>query len=127
MRGPQIDLTKVIVPVLAINGELDRPHYKTARMSRELMNFTNVVLPGKSHLTAIVAGTIPQLYIDSLEGSSIRTTSRNQKQLRSGQAGIDGGPCLNAKRRRLPPAPFLLTVKSATPLQENPSASRAVL
>jgi hypothetical protein len=37
-------------------------------MSRELMNFTNVVLPCKSHLTAIVAGTIPRLYIDSLAG-----------------------------------------------------------
>jgi hypothetical protein len=68
MRGPQIDLTKVTIPVLAINGELDGPHYKTTRMARELMTFTNVVLPGKSHLTAIVAGAIPPLYIDSLVG-----------------------------------------------------------
>jgi hypothetical protein len=37
-------------------------------MSRELMNFTNVVLPCKSDLTAIVAGTISRLYIDSLAG-----------------------------------------------------------
>ncbi len=64
----QIDLTKVTVPVLAINGELDRPHFKTTRMSRELFNFTNVVLPGKSHLTAIVAGSMPKEYVDSLVG-----------------------------------------------------------
>jgi pimeloyl-ACP methyl ester carboxylesterase len=67
-RGPQVDLTKVAVPVLAINGELDRPRFKTTRMARELFNFTNVVLPGKSHLTAISAATIPKLYIDSLAG-----------------------------------------------------------
>jgi len=67
-RGTPIDLTKVTVPVLAINGELDRPHYKTTRMARELFNFTNVVLPGKSHLTAIAFPTIPPLYIDSLAG-----------------------------------------------------------
>lgn len=64
----EIDLTKVTVPVLAINGELDRPHAKTTRMARELFNFTNVVLPGKSHLTAIVAGSIPKEYVDSLTG-----------------------------------------------------------
>jgi pimeloyl-ACP methyl ester carboxylesterase len=67
-RPLQIDLTKVTVPVLAINGELDRPHYKTTRMARELFNFTNVVLAGKSHLTAIVAGTMPPLYVESLVG-----------------------------------------------------------
>jgi pimeloyl-ACP methyl ester carboxylesterase len=67
-RGPQIDLTKVTIPILAINGELDRPHYKTTRMSRELSNFTNVVLAGKSHLTAISAATIPSLYAESLVG-----------------------------------------------------------
>jgi len=67
-RGTQIDLTKVTIPVLAINGELDRPHFKTTRMARELFNFTNVVLPGKSHLTAIVAGAMPKLYVDSLVG-----------------------------------------------------------
>ena len=64
----QIDLTKVTVPVMAINGELDRPRAKTTRMARELFNFTNVVLPGKSHLTAIVAGSMPKEYVDSLVG-----------------------------------------------------------
>jgi pimeloyl-ACP methyl ester carboxylesterase len=61
-----IDLTTIKIPVLAINGEFDGPSAKTHRMQRELSNFTAVVLPGKSHLTAIMAGYIPQLYIDSL-------------------------------------------------------------
>jgi pimeloyl-ACP methyl ester carboxylesterase len=61
-----IDLTKIRIPVLAINGEFDRPNAKTHRMKRELSDFTAVVLPGKSHLTAIMAGYIPQLYIDTL-------------------------------------------------------------
>jgi pimeloyl-ACP methyl ester carboxylesterase len=62
----EIDLTKVTIPVLAINGELDRPHAKTERMARELKNFKNVILPGKSHLTAIAAPYIPKEYIESL-------------------------------------------------------------
>jgi len=62
----QIDLTKVTIPVLAINGEFDGPNAKTSRMKRELPNFKGVVLPGKSHLTAIMAGYIPQEYSDSL-------------------------------------------------------------
>lgn len=61
-----IDLAKITIPVLAINGEFDMPVAKTHRMQRELKNFKGVILPGKSHLTAIMAGYIPQLYIDSL-------------------------------------------------------------
>lgn len=57
-----LDLRKVDTPVLAINGEYDRPFAKTHRLWRELRDFTNVVLPGKSHLTAIVAETIPPEY-----------------------------------------------------------------
>ena len=60
-----IDLRKVEFPVLAINGEYDRPYAKTHRMWRELTNFTNVVLPGKSHLTAIVAETMPPEYLEA--------------------------------------------------------------
>lgn len=66
--GPKMDLGKVTVPVLAINGEFDRPYSKTHRMWRELPNFTNVVLPGKSHLTAIAATFMPREYLDSLVG-----------------------------------------------------------
>jgi pimeloyl-ACP methyl ester carboxylesterase len=63
----QIDLTKVTIPVLAINGEFDSPHTKTQRMSRELKNFSNVILPAKNHVGAIaVGGPMPQQYIDSL-------------------------------------------------------------
>lgn len=57
-----IELRKVNFPVLAINGEYDRPFQKTHRMWRELNDFTSVVLPGKSHLTAIVAETMPPEY-----------------------------------------------------------------
>lgn len=59
----EIDLRKVSIPVLAINGEYDRPLAKTHRLWRELNDFTNVVLPGKSHLTAIVAGSMPPEYL----------------------------------------------------------------
>ena len=63
----QLDLTKLKnLPMLAINGEYDRPMAKTHRMWRELNNFTNIVLDGKSHNTAIMAGYIPELYITSL-------------------------------------------------------------
>ena len=62
----QIDLTKLDIPVLAINGEYDRPLVKTHRLWREVKDFTNVILPGKSHLSAIVNGYMPRLYVDSL-------------------------------------------------------------
>jgi len=61
-----LDLRTLRIPVLAINGEYDKPNAKTARMARELTNFKNVVLPGKSHLTAIMAGYMPKEYIDTL-------------------------------------------------------------
>lgn len=65
-NGPQLDLTKLNIPMLAINGEFDRPNAKTTRMTREVKNFTNVVLPGKSHLTAIMVGYMPKEYLESL-------------------------------------------------------------
>lgn len=61
-----LDLTGIEFPVLAINGEYDRPNARTHRMQRELANFKSVVLPGKSHLTAIMSGYMPQQYVDSL-------------------------------------------------------------
>ena len=63
--GPELDLRKVDIPVIAINGEYDRPFAKTFRLWRELRDFTNVVLPGKSHLTAIVAEHMPKEYLES--------------------------------------------------------------
>ena len=64
-RG-QIDLAKIRIPVLAINGEFDSPNARTHRMKRELADFKAVVLPGKSHLTAIMAGYMPPQYIEEL-------------------------------------------------------------
>lgn len=61
-----IDLTSVDIPVLAIVGEYDRPNVRTHRMQRELKDFRRVILPGKSHLTAIMAGYMPQTYVDEL-------------------------------------------------------------
>jgi pimeloyl-ACP methyl ester carboxylesterase len=60
-----VELRKVNFPVLAINGEFDRPFAKTHRLWRELNDFTSVVLPGKSHLTAIVAGQMPPEYLQA--------------------------------------------------------------
>jgi pimeloyl-ACP methyl ester carboxylesterase len=64
-RG-NIDLTTIKIPVLAINGQFDGPNAKTHRMQRELADFEAVVLPGKSHLTAIMAGYMPPEYTESL-------------------------------------------------------------
>ena len=61
-----IDLASLEFPIIAINGEFDRPYAKTHRMWREAHNFTNVVLPGKGHLSAIMRGFIPKQYIDSM-------------------------------------------------------------
>lgn len=62
----QIDLKSIDVPMLAINGEFDSPYAKTFRLWREGKDFTNVILPGKSHLTAIAPGYMPEAYPDSL-------------------------------------------------------------
>jgi len=51
----EIDIPALDVPLLAINGEFDNPYSRTFRLWREAKQFTNVILPGKSHLTAIAA------------------------------------------------------------------------
>lgn len=61
-----IDLKAIDFPVLAINGEYDRPYAKTHRLWREVRNFTNVVLPGKGHLSAVMRDFIPQEYVDTM-------------------------------------------------------------
>ena len=67
INEPDLDLGKVAVPVLAINGEFDRPHAKTHRLWRELADFQNVILPGKNHLSAIaVGGPMPPQYAEAL-------------------------------------------------------------
>ncbi|WPB73001.1 alpha/beta hydrolase [Archangium violaceum] len=49
-----IDLPLIDFPVLAVNGEFDNPYSKTMRMTRELNQFENVIVPSRSHLTTIV-------------------------------------------------------------------------
>ena len=64
---PAVDLTKLAIPILAVNGSYDNPYRKTHRLWREVQIFQNVILPGKTHLTAIAAGAAPsQQYIDAI-------------------------------------------------------------
>ncbi len=66
-RGPAVDLSKLTIPILAVNGSFDNPYRKTHRLWREVQVFQNVILPGKTHLTAIAAGAPPsQEYIDAI-------------------------------------------------------------
>jgi pimeloyl-ACP methyl ester carboxylesterase len=65
---PKLDLTKLNIPILIINGEFDRPRAKSTRAAREANDVTIVVLPGKQHLSAIVAGSMPKEYPNSLVG-----------------------------------------------------------
>ena len=61
------DLTSLAIPILAINGSFDSPYAKTHRLWREARVFENVVLPGKTHLTAIaVGGPMPPQYVDAM-------------------------------------------------------------
>ncbi len=62
----RLDLTRIKFPVMAINGEFDRPLAKTHRLWRELDDFTNLVLPGKGHLSAVMKDFIPPAYIDGM-------------------------------------------------------------
>ena len=63
----EINLKTIKFPVLAINGEYDRPYSKTQRMWRELNNFQSVVIPKRNHFTAVMVGApMPPEYIDTL-------------------------------------------------------------
>jgi pimeloyl-ACP methyl ester carboxylesterase len=65
--APSPDLTKLTIPILAINGSFDAPHAKTRRLWREAKTFENVILPGKTHLTAAAIGApMTPLYADAL-------------------------------------------------------------
>jgi len=65
---PKLDLAKLNIPIIIINGEFDRPRAKSMRAAREANDVTIVVLPGKQHLSAIVAGSMPKEYPNSLVG-----------------------------------------------------------
>ena len=62
----EIDLTKIKIPVLAINGEFDGPNAKTHRMQRELADFTRRRAAGQIAPDGDHGRLHPQLYIDSL-------------------------------------------------------------
>ncbi|SRR5216684_2680553 len=66
--GPAIDLPNLNIPIIIINGEFDRPRAKSTRAAREAKDVEIVVLPGKSHLTAIAGGYMPKEYLNSLAG-----------------------------------------------------------
>jgi pimeloyl-ACP methyl ester carboxylesterase len=64
---PAVNLTNLTIPILAINGAFDNPYSKTHRLWREAATFQNVILAGKTHLTAIaVGGPMPQQYVDAM-------------------------------------------------------------
>jgi pimeloyl-ACP methyl ester carboxylesterase len=65
--GPSLDLRKLATPIIAINGSFDNPYSKTHRLWREAITFQNVILPEKTHLTAIAVGApMPPQYIDAM-------------------------------------------------------------
>jgi pimeloyl-ACP methyl ester carboxylesterase len=72
----RLDLSTIKFPVMAINGEFDRPLAKTHRLWRELDDFTNLVLPGKGHLSAVMKGFIPKAYIDGMAAFIQRNNPR---------------------------------------------------
>jgi len=61
-----IDLKSIDFPVMTLIGEFDRAQGKSHRMQREIKDFMHITIPGKSHNTAIMAGYMPPLYINSL-------------------------------------------------------------
>jgi pimeloyl-ACP methyl ester carboxylesterase len=62
-----IDLSKVNIPVMSINGSRDTPFVKTQRMFRELRDFTSVILQNHDHISAIgMRGPMPQQHIQTL-------------------------------------------------------------
>lgn len=64
---PTVNLAALDIPVIAINGSFDSPYRKTHRLWREVKVFQNVILEGKTHLTAIAAGAPPsQEYVDEI-------------------------------------------------------------
>jgi pimeloyl-ACP methyl ester carboxylesterase/catechol 2,3-dioxygenase-like lactoylglutathione lyase family enzyme len=64
---PPVDLAALTIPILGINGSFDSPYAKTHRLWREAKTFQNVILPGKTHLTAIaVGGPMPPEYAQAM-------------------------------------------------------------
>jgi pimeloyl-ACP methyl ester carboxylesterase len=65
--GSPVNVAALTIPILAINGSFDTPYAKTHRLWREAKIFQNVILPGKTHLTAVaVGGPMPPEYADAM-------------------------------------------------------------
>ena len=65
--GSNVDISKLNIPVMCVNGSFDNPYSKSLRLWREAKVFENVILPNRTHLTAIGVGAqTPKLYIDSI-------------------------------------------------------------
>jgi pimeloyl-ACP methyl ester carboxylesterase len=60
----ELDLPAVDFPILVVVGEYDRPFGRTHRFYREAYDYRRVILRGKDHLGSVMAGSIPQRYID---------------------------------------------------------------
>ncbi|MCY1067366.1 alpha/beta hydrolase [Nannocystis sp. RBIL2] len=64
---PPVDLTDIEFPVLAVNGEFDRPYSKTVRMVRELPQFVSSVIPGRGHITTLIDPGFRDALVDFIE------------------------------------------------------------
>ena len=51
------NLADIQIPIMAINGSENAPFAKTVRMTRELADFTNFILPGSNHMNAMYSNT----------------------------------------------------------------------
>ncbi len=77
---PAVDLASLDIPIIAINGSFDSPYRKTHRLWREAKVFQNVILAGKTHLTAIAVGAPPsQEYIDEMASFIARYDDHNRE------------------------------------------------
>ena len=77
-----VDLTSASIPMLAVNGAFDGPYSKTMRLWREVKVFHNVVLPARTHLTAIASvRRMPQQYVDEISRFIDATTSSEERRL----------------------------------------------
>jgi pimeloyl-ACP methyl ester carboxylesterase len=64
--APPLDLAAIDFPIQAINGEFDAPISKTQRLKREAKDFSEVILPGRSHNTVTTWPFTPRAYVDSI-------------------------------------------------------------
>lgn len=66
---PPIDLSEVEFPVLAVNGEFDRPYSKTVRMVRELPRFTSAVIPGRGHISTLIDPLFREALVEFIDAN----------------------------------------------------------